>query len=120
MDLLSKVRILREKISTRGADITGQNPNKSYMWVNVKEDRQVFFQAWGWVLTTDEAVKSPYKKEDGSHRRADVVLYEIDREIAEAIQADNQLRGLEGIEGHRNAAIAAFHRQGVREYIPNV
>lgn len=119
-ELLAKVRVLREKMASRAADFTGQNPAKTYIWVNIKEDRQTYFQAWGYILCTDPKVSSPYKQPDGSHKRADLVLYEMDREMYEAIQADNQIRGLEGIEGHKEAAIASMHRHGVREFIPAV
>lgn len=118
-ELLARVRSTRDTLARQG-NITGQNPSKVYIWVNVKEDRQTFFQAWGYMLCADVNVKSPFKQADNSHRRADVVLYEIDRDLYEAIQADNQIRGLEGIEGHKHAAIEAMHRQGVREFIPGV
>lgn len=118
--LLEKVKLLRERNMNRGADLTNCNPAKVYMWVNIKEDRQHFFQAWGYTLVRGDTPTSPYKQPDGTHKRADVILYEIDREMYEAIQADNQLRGIEGIEGHKQAAIGAMNRMGVREYEPRV
>lgn len=118
-ELLAKVKVLRANQMGAG-QLTGQNPNKVYMWVNTREDRQAFFSAWGYELCVDPKVNSAFKKEDLTHRRADVILYEIDRQMYEAIEYDKQLRGLEGIEGHKQSAIEQFHRQGVREYIPHV
>lgn len=118
-ELLAKVRVLRERAG-RAGELAHKDPSKTYMWVNIKEDRQTFFQAWGWIKVTDPKILSPFKQSDNSHRRADVVLYEIDRELYEAIESDKQLRGLEGIEGHKQSAIASFHRNGVKEYIPDV
>lgn len=117
--LLAKVRLMHDK-NLRGGELTGQNPAKTYMWVNSRDDRQAFFKAWGWELCVDPAVQSSFRTKDLTHRRADVVLYEIDKDLYEAQEAFKQLRGLEGIEGHKNAAIASFNRQGVREYIPHV
>lgn len=117
-ELLAKVQLMHDA-QLSGGKLEGQNPHKVYCWVNSRDDRQAFFQAWGWVLCVDPNVKSMFRKEDLTHRRADVVLYEIDRDLYEAQEAFKQLRGLEGIEGHKNAAVAAFNRMGVKEYIPN-
>lgn len=119
VELLAKVRLMHDK-NLRGGELTGQNSAKTYMWVNQREDRQAFFKAWGWELCVDPSVQSSFRQKDLTHRRADVVLYEIDKDLYEAQEAFKQLRGLEGIEGHKNAAIASFNRQGVREYIPHV
>lgn len=119
-ELLAKVRVLREKMQHRGGELTGLSPDKAYRWVNIKEGRQAWFQGWGYSKVTDPKVESPYKKPDGTHINVDRILYEIPKEMQEAIDADNVLRGLEGIEEHRNAAINTFHRYGVKEWTPDV
>lgn len=117
--LLQKVRLLRANNMSKG-EITDKDPSKEYIWVNIKEERQHFFQAWGYQVCTGASPNSPFKQADGRHLRADVILYQIDKDLYEAIQADNQLRGIEGIEGHKQAAIATMNRMGVREYEPRV
>lgn len=119
-DLLRKARVVRDKLANRGSELTGQNPAKAYRWVNVREDRQTYFQALGWEVCRDPEVKSPFLQADGSHRRADVILYEMSKDFADALDADSALRGIEGIEGHQGAFINTLHAEGVKEYRPAV
>lgn len=116
--LLSKVRVVRQSMLDRAADLRGTNPAKHYVWVNVREERQSYYQAWGYTIVKDPAVLSPFKQEDGTHKRADVILYEIDKDFAEAVAADNQIRGLEAVGAASENFISGINSQGVPAYIP--
>ena len=120
LDLLKKVRMLREGgLFNKGAIHAG-DPSKEYCWVNIKDDRRVSYEAVGWVLCKDPNVKTNWRQEDGTHKRADLILYEIDKELFEAIQAYNNLRGIEAVEGSEEMFIAALDRDKVPAYKPQV
>lgn len=119
-DLLRKARVVRDRLANRGSELSGQNPASAYIWVNVREDRQTYFQALGWEICRDPKVSSPFKQADGSHRRADVILYQMSRDFYEALEADSALRGIEGIEGQQSAFISSINQSGVKEYRPQV
>jgi hypothetical protein len=120
--LLEKVKALREgAMFQKGAilpnsDGTIGNPLKEYCWVNSKDDRRVTYEAMGWQVCKDPKVKTRWQKEDGTHVRADLVLYEIDKELFEAMMAYNQLRGIEAVEGNPEAFMAALDRDKVPAY----
>jgi hypothetical protein len=118
--LLAKVKTLRESaLFQKGALLEG-NPSKEYCWVNSKDDRRVTYEAMGWAVCKDPLVKTRWKQEDGTHRRADLILYEIDRELAEAIQAYNQLKGMEAVEGAEEMFIASLANNNVPLYKPPI
>lgn len=118
--LLARARVVREALLRRNGDLDNQKPDKTYMWVNIREDRQTYFQAMGWTLCTDPEVTSPYKQGDNSHRRADVILYEIDREFKEALDADTILRGIEGIEQAETGFVSQLMQSRVPVYKPKI
>lgn len=118
--LLARARVVRDTLGKRNTEITGQRPDKVYMWVNVKEERQITFQAMGWTLCTDPDVTSAFKQADNTHRRADVVLYEIDRDFYEALEADNILRGIEGIEQAESSFVTTLLKDRVPVFKPQV
>lgn len=119
-ELLKKARVVRDKLANRGNELGGKNPSRSYVWVNIREDRQTYYQALGWEVCRDPNVTSPFRQPDGCHRRADVILYEMSRDFYEALEADNALRGIEGIEGSQQAFVSSLHREGVKEFRPAV
>lgn len=106
--LLAKVKTLRDNATfMQGAIIEG-NPGKEYCWVNTREDRRVSYEAMGWVLCKDPLVKTRWQQADGTHKRADLILYEIDKEMAEAIQAYNTIKGMNPVEDSENLFEAAL------------
>jgi len=116
--LLAKVKSVREgMLQNKGAILEG-NPQKEYCWVNIREDRRVSYEAMGWQLCIDPAVKTRWKQPDGTHKRADLILYDIDKELFEAIQAYNMLRGIESVEGSEEMFISALDRDKVPVYKP--
>lgn len=116
--LLARVKVLRESaIFNRGAILKG-NPAKEYCWVNVKDDRRIYFEGLGWNLCKDPDVVTNWKQEDGTHKRADLILYEIDKELHEAMEAYNVLRGLEATEGAEEAFLTTLQRDRVPMYKP--
>lgn len=122
--LLAKVRTIREfSLGNRSAVLEG-DPSKAYCWVNTREERQVFYKGMGWELVTADTgpnVKTHYRQPDGTHRRADVVLYHIDKELYEAICTEAELRGLEAIEGAKQTfAVEAERQTGAPVFQPRV
>lgn len=118
--LLQKVKSLRQGTLMQMGALQQGNSNKEYCWVNVRDDRRVSFEATGWNLCKDPAVVTRWKQEDGTHRRADLILYEIDRDLYEATMAYNQLRGIESVEGSEEMFIASLDRDRVPVYKPQV
>lgn len=114
--LLSKVRVRRENLLA-GSRVEGR-ADKEYCWVNQREERQLFFQAMGWELVKDKEVKSSYMRPDGTHVRADLILYQIDKDMYEAIQADRELRSIEALEGVEEGFQTSANRQGAPTFRP--
>ncbi len=116
-ELLQKVRTLREGARAQLGAVQG-NPNKVYCWVNTRDDRRVSYEALEWVVCKDPAVKTRWQQDDGTHKRADLILYEIDKELFDAYMAENQLRGIEAVEGSEDMFLAALDRDKVPAYRP--
>ena len=119
--LLQKVRALREgNLFNKGAILEG-DPQKEYCWVNTKDDRRVSFEAMGWTLVCgDPKVKTRWLQGDGTHKRADLILYCIDKEMFEAMMAYNSLRGIEAVEGSEDMFLSALDRDKVPAYKPQI
>lgn len=121
--LLSKVRVYRETQMLSRGRIGGQNPAMVYCWVNQREERRMFFEAMGWELVTndtDPKVTSQYKKPDGTHIRADLILYHIPNDDYEVIIAERELRSIEAIEGVEVEFYRTAERLGAPVYKPRV
>lgn len=118
--LLAKARVVREKMASRHSDITGLKPSKQYCWVNLKEDRQVYYQGLGWTLCVDPDLKSPFKQPDNTIRRADTILYEIDMDFYEALCINNVLMGIEGIESAESGFRDELRRDKIPTFKPQV
>ena len=114
--LLAKVRILRQN-QINGTAVQG-DPKKQYMWVNTREERQTFFQSMGWALTKDKNVKTQWAQADGTHKRADLILYEIDRDLYEAFEADKELRSVEALESAEKSFETSAARNGAPTFRP--
>lgn len=105
--LLAKVKTLRENTNMRRGQITNPKPGKVYVWVNINENRQIEFQGMGYELCKDPDIKTRWRQSNGTHQRGDLILYQIDKDLHEAIKIDDELRSLDGIEAPK----AAFHQQ---------
>lgn len=116
--LLAKVRIRREAMQTSGK-VEG-DPNKVYCWVNIRDERQTFFQAMGWTLVKDPNVRTNWRQADGTHKRADLILYEIPREEYEAISAERELRSIEALEGAEKSFETSAAHNGAPTFRPRV
>lgn len=106
--LLAKVKHLRDSATFMQGALIESNPSKEYCWVNAREDRRISYEAMGWVVCVDPLVKTRWKQTDGTHKRADLILYEIDKEMAEAIQAYNVTKGMNPIEDSESLFEAAL------------
>lgn len=118
--LLARVRSTRQNAALNRGAVIERNPTKEYCWVNVKDDRRVSFEAQEWVVCKDPLVKTRWKQDDGTHRRADLILYEIDKELFEVMMAENSLRGIEAVEGSEDMFLAALDRDKVPAYKPPI
>lgn len=100
---LKHVRVLREKLLMNRGEVRGADPNKAYCWVNVHKARRTFFEGLGWIVCKDEKVQTNWKrKEDGTHVRGDLILYEISKEDKEVIDLEAELSAVEAIQGSKN------------------
>lgn len=123
MELLQKVRILREGLLLHRGKIDEGDPSKEYCWVNHRDDRQYYFQAAGWVLVTNDTgpnVRTKWRKPDGTHVRGDVILYQIDKEMFEAMQLLSVLEGQDRIAGVKDSFMTTLEKDGVPLYEPRV
>lgn len=104
--LLAKVRINRERAVLNRGEVHGR-PDKVYVWVNIDPHRQALYISMGYEKVVDDP-KNPRVKtmwgprQDGTHQRADVILYQIDKELHEVINLDNQIQAIEALEGSRS------------------
>jgi hypothetical protein len=121
-ELRRRVKVLRDGSLFNRGSIANPDRNKQYCWVNVREERQVFFQARGWDLCTDPNIQTKYwKPDEHRHRRADLVLYEMPFELWQAFEAQKHLDGLNLTGKEAQARFASdLERSGVRPYIPRV
>lgn len=103
IELLRKVRQTRQNAHLNHQRVwakEGELPaDKKYVWVNKNESRVVYYQGLGYAICRDERVMTNWRREDGTHQYADLILMDIDRGLWEAMKLDSELRGLEGVEG---------------------
>lgn len=121
--LLAKVKVYRESLILDRGAIKQRDPNKQYCWVNQREERRMFFEGMGWEQCTEltaPKVITQYKRPDGTHQRADLVLYQIDLDLYEAICADRELRSIEAIEGASMSFQTTAERLGAPTFKPRV
>lgn len=117
--LRHRVKTLRERAMFERSAVRNPEPGKVYCWVNVREERQISYQAYEWAICTEPDKTSYWKESEGRHRRADLILYEMDTELYEAIQADNISRGVSaGEEDIENQFNTAVRQLGGRTYEP--
>lgn len=124
----AKMEALRRKVSTLRTEalfnrraLASPKPDKSYVWVNIKEERQIFFQAMGWQICKDPDVGSRFWNETHkAHVCADVILYEMDRDLAEAFEADAVVRGYDNAGRNTEANFNAAVRKVSRQYDVNI
>jgi hypothetical protein len=111
--LLSKVQQLRDN-QMRAGEVIG-DPNKVYRWVNHRDERQLFFQVLGYELCKDTKLKCPVKQQaDGTWHRGDLILYQIDKELQEELDAVRELKSIEALEGSE----MSFQQAAARENVP--
>ncbi len=121
-ELLAKIKVIRERINNNRGMVTG-DPAKTYIWVNRDEHRRNYFEGLGYVMCrekdiTKPVVKSAWMREDGTHVRGDLILYEIDKDVAEALHMEEAMRALEAIEGPPVEFANFAERHGVPVYEP--
>lgn len=117
--LRERVKILRDGALLDRGKVLNPDPSKRYCWVNAKEDRQLTYQAMGWELVRLPDKTKYWKADENQHRRADLILYQIDEELFLAIQAYNMIRGLDLTGEAADEAFAATVKQhGARAFKP--
>ncbi len=118
--LLAKVKVLRDGLLINRGKIVG-DPTKEYKWVNINPDRQLYFQGLGWMkVDADCDVTTSYQRDDGTHIRGDLILYQIDKEMAMALHEYDVIMGLERVNGARDGFINEAQKMGIRPFIPTL
>jgi len=122
--LLAKVKTLRENWVLNLGRIDG-DPKKAYVWVNQHESRVIWYEGLQFAISRSvvevkdgrpqvvSGVKTNYVREDGTHRRGDLILMECDREFKEALDAEGELRAVEQLEGAKQSFEAFADRERV-------
>lgn len=117
--LLEKVKIIRDAVLLNRGEVRGKD-DMAYMWVNIREERQIYFKSLGWQLCKDPDVWSNFRRDDGTHSRGDLILYEIDKETAEALQLYDVIRGIEMVDGHSENFMTTLAKAGAPVYHPPI
>lgn len=112
-----RVKVYREGSLFKRRSLASPQKDKEYLWINMKEERRIFFEGMGWQVCQNPNVGSNYWKQDKqAHICADLILYEMPKELHQMIEADNIVRGLD-LTDPKAAASAfadAMRQQGVR------
>ncbi len=118
--MLERVRVSRDAVLLNRGKVTG-DPTKEYVWVNLKEERQIWFQTQGFSICKDSEIQCSIKqREDGTYLRGDLILYEVDKEYFDALHEYNVVRGIEYIDGAEQNFEASAMRDGVPVFKPKV
>lgn len=112
-NLLAQVRATRDSMLTSMAEIRGKRPDTQYSWINRNEARMTWFQGQGYVVVTDPAVTSNWKREDGTHVRGDAILMSRPKDLHEAWKYDAELRAIADMESSRDSFKAFAGRNGI-------
>jgi hypothetical protein len=120
--LRERVKVLRDGATFDRGRVSKPDPDIQYMWVNAREERQIYFQALGWEICRDSGVGTKYwKPDENQHRRADLILYMMPKELFYAHEAYKMLRGLDLTGEAADAAFASeIGREGVKMFKPVV
>lgn len=120
-ELLSKARLVREKIDMNRRAVTGRE-DMHYCWVNRNDHRQVEFQSLGYTMVSavDTEVKTSWRREDGTHQCGDAILYQCPKEWYDALQVDQQIRSLEALDQYQSGFFERLSDSGSQPYKPNV
>jgi hypothetical protein len=118
--LLAKIKTIRDAVLVNRGEVRGEE-TKLYRWVNLKAERQLWFQTVGWTkVGAQDPVETLYKQDDGTHVRGDLILYQIDKEFGEALHLFDVVRGVEMVEGAKESFEATAEREGVPTFRPAV
>lgn len=116
--LLAQVRMTREHALRNRGRVGNSKANRHYSWVNIDQHRQIEFQSQGYVICKDPDIKTDWRKEDGTHQRGDLILYEIDKELHEALKLDDELRAYEAVAAPKHVLHTQVERAGAAVYEP--
>jgi hypothetical protein len=121
MELLARVRVMRENSVRDRGKVRKGDPTMSYCWVNQDTRRQVEFKSYGYEICRDPNVETrpEYKQADGTHRRGDQILYQVPKDFKEALDYDDASRGFEMLEAPRQRFIEQLSKEeGASYYQP--
>ncbi len=101
-DLLARVRVLREGNLNVSNLLRNQSPDFNYVWVFNHPDRVAHFEGMAAELVKNQdPVESRFKKDDGTHVRGDTILMRMHKDLADAYNAEREIRADEAISGHK-------------------
>ena len=106
--LIARVRNTRTSLTMNLAKIEGGDSKKDYVWVNKHDDRRAYFEGMQYVICTNPNINTRWRQKDGTIRRGDMILYEVDKDWRQAIRDESAIRALNGItEPRRQFKVAA-------------
>ena len=117
-ELLARVRERRARLLVNKGRVEGGDPKKVYVWINQRDERRTYFEGLGYTLCKDPHVKTQWGREDGTHHRGDLILYEIDRDTHEALKLDSQIRAVEQMASSRESFREFAAGSGIKTFSP--
>lgn len=118
-ELMAKVKVFRQSIQANPGQVKNGKPDKVYVWASVDPRRRVAFESLGYTTCKDKDIitNSLWKREDGTHVRGDLILYEISKDRHDVIQFSEQLDAVERVDGAKETfrQLAKAHRIALLE-----
>lgn len=116
--LLQRARVIRNNARALRGSVENMKPGLVYIWVNIREERQIYFQNLGYEVCKDPDVKSKWKRDDGAHRRGDLILYQMPKDLHEALKLDAEVRAIEDMENSKDSFLSFAERLSIPTYQP--
>lgn len=130
-DLLKRVRTIFENRLFHLGKVENMDSAKAYCWVNQHDEQLMQYQGMGWVISksklklvdgkvqrevggrvmVESGPRTNWVREDGTHRRGDLILHEIDREMKEALDSYGEQKAVEQLEGSKDRFRAFAERE---------
>ncbi len=113
-DLLKRVSVLREGNLNLTNILRGTDPAYNYVWVFNHPDRIAHFEGMSAELVKgQDSTESRFKKDNGTHVRGDTILMRMHKDLAEAYNAERELRADEAVSGHKREMLDWAEQNGV-------
>ena len=118
---LSSIKLLRTRAILNAGLVTGGDPKKQFSWVNNSQDRIKYYEGLEYRVSKDAGIKEAHPdwvKEDGTIRRGDLILMEVERDIYEGIKYSELLDAAENRDQAERIFLNYAERNGVPTFQP--